>query len=426
MTRQRTSQFPPRDDPESTISRSFTLPSDPHLHPDGERQPVRPDPRRRDRPAGRPRARPRRRRVRRRLLVGPAPRRPQATASATLDGEPHHGLAAGPGHRLRSSARPSPTTCRHPSRSTTSPCRSIADGRHSVPTSHDDHGQNAPSTTGRRLPVRTITLPPIADSTVPGAVTNGPGELPRPHRLPVRRHLHRRPRRVRRQLLLRRPARAPARHRRDRHPRRAEPRPPRRSCRATACRTCLSIDGQPIDVALVGSTQSALNGGQVQVVPCGPDAHGITLGPGTHVVQTATGHTAELRPHAVDLHRMEPRPAGPRFRRRRRSRRRLHPDGCRDAPTARHAARPGACRHGRRRATSTRRRPPSPAPPSPSSSCSERASTRAGRRRPARAAGAARVPTRSTWAPPSWSTASPTAGRSPPGTWPRWGARTSP
>jgi arabinofuranan 3-O-arabinosyltransferase len=53
----------------------------------------------------------------------------------------------------------------------------------------------------------------------------------------------------------------------------------------------LTLDGQPIDVAIEGSTQSALNNGDVQVVPCGPDAKGILLAPGTHVIQTAVAHT---------------------------------------------------------------------------------------------------------------------------------------
>ena len=52
----------------------------------------------------------------------------------------------------------------------------------------------------------------------------------------------------------------------------------------------LTIDGQPIDVSVVGSTQQALNGGESQLVPCGPDAKGITLSAGPHVVQTAPGH----------------------------------------------------------------------------------------------------------------------------------------
>jgi hypothetical protein len=52
----------------------------------------------------------------------------------------------------------------------------------------------------------------------------------------------------------------------------------------------VSIDGKPIDVSIVGSTTRALNGSEVQMVPCGSDANGITLSAGTHVVQTAVGH----------------------------------------------------------------------------------------------------------------------------------------
>ena len=52
----------------------------------------------------------------------------------------------------------------------------------------------------------------------------------------------------------------------------------------------LTIDGQPVDVAVVGSAPHALQNGEVQLVPCGPDAKGITLGAGPHVVQTTAGH----------------------------------------------------------------------------------------------------------------------------------------
>ncbi len=41
---------------------------------------------------------------------------------------------------------------------------------------------------------------------------------------------------------------------------------------------------------MVGSAQEALDNGEAQLVPCGPDAKGITLAAGPHVVQTALGH----------------------------------------------------------------------------------------------------------------------------------------
>ena len=58
----------------------------------------------------------------------------------------------------------------------------------------------------------------------------------------------------------------------------------------TCVSNLLTIDGQPIDVSVVGSAQHALQNGEAQLVPCGPDANGITLGAGPHIVQTAAGH----------------------------------------------------------------------------------------------------------------------------------------
>ncbi len=54
-----------------------------------------------------------------------------------------------------------------------------------------------------------------------------------------------------------------------------------------ACRSdLLRIDGRPVDVQVTGATTSALAGGALQIRACGSSAGGVTLGPGTHVVQT--------------------------------------------------------------------------------------------------------------------------------------------
>jgi len=53
----------------------------------------------------------------------------------------------------------------------------------------------------------------------------------------------------------------------------------------------ITIDGRPISVAVVGSAANALANGEMTLVPCGPDAGGITLGPGQHVVLTSLGHS---------------------------------------------------------------------------------------------------------------------------------------
>jgi hypothetical protein len=60
----------------------------------------------------------------------------------------------------------------------------------------------------------------------------------------------------------------------------------------------LSIDGRPLDVAVVGSSANALDGSQLQVVPCGLDANGITLSAGPHVVQTVAGHNPNCSSNA--------------------------------------------------------------------------------------------------------------------------------
>ena len=278
MTRQRTSQYPPRSDPETTISRTFTLPTSrtftlagsaslSALIPDDEV----------DRLVGR--ATTPSSTVRDAYSSGRLPGDVQATASATVDGNP--ATAWQPG--LGSAAQVGSTLTydlAKPQTLTTLNMQVIADGRHSVPTS---------MTIASGGQTRSVTLPPIADGTVPGAVTTVPVTFPAltgshfvvtftgvrpeyaanyysagPLELPlgiaeigipgVRRNPT--------------PATLPG----------------------NCVSNLLTIDGQPISVAVVGSTQQALGGGEEQLVPCGPDAKGITLGAGPHVVETVPGH----------------------------------------------------------------------------------------------------------------------------------------
>jgi hypothetical protein len=57
-----------------------------------------------------------------------------------------------------------------------------------------------------------------------------------------------------------------------------------------ACRSnLLTVDGHPVSVSLSGTTKAALAGDGLTVTPCGPDAAGITLGAGSHVVLGAPG-----------------------------------------------------------------------------------------------------------------------------------------
>jgi hypothetical protein len=280
MTRQRTSPFPPRTDPETTISRQFTLPtartftlsgsaSLSALLPDDEidrlvgRTPTAAD--------GLEAA----------YSSGRLPGDLQATASATLDSNP--ATAWQPGLGLPAQIGASLTYDLDKTTTLSGlTLKVIADGRHSVPTS---------LTVAAGGVTRAVDLPPIADGTVPGAVTTVPIAFPaltgdhfvvtftgvRPEK--AANYYSAGP------LVLplgiaeigipgvqapSTPAQLPG------------------NCTAGL----LTIDGQPIDVSIVGSTQRALDNSEVQVVPCGPDANGIQLSAGTHVVQTALAHTA--------------------------------------------------------------------------------------------------------------------------------------
>ena len=49
----------------------------------------------------------------------------------------------------------------------------------------------------------------------------------------------------------------------------------------------LHIDGQPVDVAVMGTTTDALAGQQLTLAPCGNSVGGVRLGPGPHTVTTS-------------------------------------------------------------------------------------------------------------------------------------------
>lgn len=50
----------------------------------------------------------------------------------------------------------------------------------------------------------------------------------------------------------------------------------------------LSLDGKPVDVEISGSTAAGLAGQPLAVKACGNSAHGVSLGPGDHVVTTSS------------------------------------------------------------------------------------------------------------------------------------------
>ena len=167
MTRQRTSQYPPRDDPETTISRQFTLPtartftlagsaSLSALIPDDEV----------DRLVGR--ATTPATTVLDAYSSGRLPGDVRATASATVDGNPTTAWQPGLGSKAQVGSTLTYDLAK-PQALSSLAMQVIADGRHSVPTAMT-------ITSGNQ--VRSVTLPPIADGTVPGAVTTVPVSFP--------------------------------------------------------------------------------------------------------------------------------------------------------------------------------------------------------------------------------------------------------
>ena len=278
MTRQRTSQYPPRSDPETTISRQFTLPtartftlagsaSLSALIPDDEV----------DRLVGR--ASTPSSTLRDAYSSGRLPGDVNATASSTVDGDPTTAWQPGLGSKAQVGSTLSYDLTR-PKTLTGLTMQVIADGRHSVPTS---------MTVASGTQTRSITLPPIADGTVPGAVTTVPVTFPAltgSHFVVTFTGV--RPEYAANYYSAG-PLELPLGIAEIGIPGvKANPTPA--ALPGNCVSNLLTIDGQPISVAVVGSTQRALDGGESQLIPCGPDAKGITLRPGTHVVQTVAGH----------------------------------------------------------------------------------------------------------------------------------------
>ncbi len=274
MTRQRTSPYPPRTDPETTISRSFTLPtarsftlsgsaSMSALIPDDQIDAL----------------------VGRSSDVsayssGRLPGDLEATASATLDGNPATAWQPGLG-----SAADKDVTLTYDLPSYTSlsqlNMQVIADGRHSLPTTMTIASEGV---------TRRITLPAIADSSVAGAVTTVPVQFP----ALAGRHFVVTFTGIRPEMAANYysagPLTLPIGIAEIGFPG-VQSSPAPAQLPGTCTSGLLTIDGQPIAVAVEGSTSSALHNGQVRIVPCGSDATGITLSAGTHVVETALGHT---------------------------------------------------------------------------------------------------------------------------------------
>ena len=165
--------------------------------------------------------------------------------------------------------------------------RLVADRRHSVPTVVD---VSATTPADGRTTTRTVTLPPILRSTTVGATATVPLSFPavtgRDLRITFARVKLRRARLANGSKSEYLPlgvasvaipgVRVP---------------PPPGLLPATCRPNLLTVDGRPVTVEVVGPTATALQDGQVAIAACGKDAHGLRLGAGRHVVESTLATT---------------------------------------------------------------------------------------------------------------------------------------
>lgn len=284
MTRQRVEPIPPRQSPQTTIAREFTLPTTrtftlsgtatiSTLIPDteidhlvGRNGPVNG------------------------ILAFSSGRLPgdlNDGAQAAIDGNPATAWSPGFGASAQIGAwlqvdTPAPITFNHMN------LQIVADGMHSVPTSLTVAAVNA---AGRTITARRVTLPTIADGRRQGETVTVPITFPALTANRIRVTIDTVRFEYTRDYYSGAPIAMPVAI--------AELGIPGVHSSATPARlpgncqdNLLTIDGKPYPVRIIGSTAAALANQTVTVEPCGADdIHGITLGPGRHVVQTALGHT---------------------------------------------------------------------------------------------------------------------------------------
>ena len=279
MDRLRTSGVPPRTDIETSMQRTFWLPTSRTFSLTGQARvsPLIPDDEI-DRVVGRPGsdysgtvA----------YSLGRLPGDLRANATATLDNDPttvwEPGFGSGhqAGQWLQYELR-KPLTFDHLD------LQIVADGRHSVPTRitvSTDSGH------------ATVNLPPLADSSVAGAVVDVPVTFPTLSGRSIRITFDT----VRLENTLnyysQTPIAMPIGVASVGLPGVTATTPPAEvpyTCRGDL----ISIDGAPLWVQVTGSTAAALDREPLTISLCGPDARGVTLGPGDHTLRSALGQVA--------------------------------------------------------------------------------------------------------------------------------------
>jgi hypothetical protein len=279
MTRLRASGIPPRTDTETSLQRTFWLPTARTFSVTGQARisPLIPDDEI-DRVVGRPGsdytgtvA----------YSQGRLPDDLRAGAIATLENEP--GVIWEPGFGASHQAGEwLQYELRHELTFNHLDLRIVADGEHSVPTSitiSTEYGQ------------ATVALPPLADSTVAGSVVDVPVSFPTLTGRSIRItfdtvRLENTP-----NYYSQTPIAMPIGVAAVGLPGvTAAPVPDQvpYTCRGDL----LSIDGSPLWVEVTGSTQAALDRQALNISLCGPDAGGLTLGPGNHAVRSTLGQVS--------------------------------------------------------------------------------------------------------------------------------------
>ncbi len=278
MTRLRSSGIPPRSDPETTLARQFWLPTARTFSLTGQARisPLVPDDEI-DRLVGRPGAN----------YTGTVaysggrlPGDLRVGAIATLDHnsstlwEPGFGASQQTGQWLQYHFA-QPVTFDHLD------LQVVADGFHSVPTRITVTADSGSAT---------VDLPPLADSPVAGSVVDVPLRFPTLSGRSVRITFDT----VRLENTLdyysQTPIALPLGIAEVGIPGvGAAPVPAQipSSCRGDL----LTVDGAPLWVTVTGSSQAALDRNPLTISLCGPDAGGLSLGPGTHTIRSTLGST---------------------------------------------------------------------------------------------------------------------------------------
>ncbi len=157
----------------------------------------------------------------------------------------------------------------------------VDDGRHSVPTELTVATENGSTN---------VRIPPLTAGTKPGSTVSVPVSFPTMHGQHLQFTVSGVHLRFTRSYSSRQPIALPVGVAELGIPGVVDP--PAPAAIPSTCRNdLLSIDGKPVWLSVGGSSSAALAGNGLNVSLCGPDAAGLNLGAGTHVLEATYGHT---------------------------------------------------------------------------------------------------------------------------------------